>query len=103
MALSLPGTSGLLAPSHPDPSILRPTQDSGLRTVDLASFVPDYSGVAVPDFHGVPFGFKPPERESIFNYLLPQFRRGCQLQADRRINLPKRGLERHTIQSEDSL
>jgi len=23
--------------------------------VDLASFVPDYSGVAVPDSHGVPF------------------------------------------------
>jgi hypothetical protein len=23
--------------------------------VVLASFVPDYSGVAVPDFHGVPF------------------------------------------------
>ena len=28
---------------------------SGLRAVDLASFVPDYSGVAVPDSHGVPF------------------------------------------------
>ena len=25
------------------------------RTVDPASFVPDYSGVAVPDSHGVPF------------------------------------------------
>jgi hypothetical protein len=29
--------------------------------VDLASFVPDYSGVAVPDSHGVPF--------SAFSYL----------------------------------
>jgi hypothetical protein len=33
--------------------------------VDLASFVPDYSGVAVPDSHGVPFGVKPPGHESI--------------------------------------
>ena len=40
----------VLAPSHPAPST-----NSGLRVVDLASFVPDYSGVAVPDFHGVPF------------------------------------------------
>jgi len=40
----------LLAPSRPDPST-----SSGLQAVDLASFVPDYSGVAVPDFHGVPF------------------------------------------------
>ncbi len=40
----------LLAPSHPDPST-----SSGLRAVDLASFVPDYSGVAVPGSHGVPF------------------------------------------------
>jgi len=36
-----------------------------------AGFVPDYSGVAVPDFHGVPFsGFMPPERRSII-YKLP--------------------------------
>ena len=39
----------LLAPSRADPST-----SSGLRAVDLASFVPDYSGVAVPDSHGVP-------------------------------------------------
>jgi hypothetical protein len=35
--------------------ILDPSASSGLRIVDLASFVPDYSGVAVPDSHGVPF------------------------------------------------
>ena len=28
---------------------------NSLRIVDLASFVPDYSGVAVPDSHGVPY------------------------------------------------
>jgi hypothetical protein len=28
---------------------------TSVRTVATASFVPDYSGVAVPDFHGVPF------------------------------------------------
>jgi hypothetical protein len=32
--------------------ILRPFDK--LRIVVLASFVPDYSGVAVPDSHGVP-------------------------------------------------
>jgi len=40
----------LLAPSHPES---RETRDQ--RIVGLASFVPDYSGVAVPDSHGVPF------------------------------------------------
>jgi len=40
----------ILAPSRPHPST-----SSGLRAVDLASFVPDYSGVAVPGSHGVPF------------------------------------------------
>jgi len=34
---------------------LSSAERSGLRAVDLASFVPDYSGVAVPDSHGVPF------------------------------------------------
>lgn len=49
LACSLSPASGLLAPSHPAPSA-----SSGLRVVDLASFVPDYSGVAVPEFHEVP-------------------------------------------------
>jgi len=47
---------GSLLPSRPPcpfPSFNLPTH-SRLRTVAPASFVPDYSGVAVPDFHGVP-------------------------------------------------
>ncbi len=40
-------------PPCPFPSFDLPTH-SRLRTVAPASFVPDYSGVAVPDFHGVP-------------------------------------------------
>jgi hypothetical protein len=32
-----------------------PSTNSGPRKVVLTSFVPDYSGVAVPDSHGVPF------------------------------------------------
>jgi len=47
-------TSGILAPSHPDPSTLRYTQGSGRKVVALAGFVPDYSGVAIPDSHGIP-------------------------------------------------
>ncbi len=47
-----------LAPSHPETLQqgfgLSSAERSGLRVVDLASFVPDYSGVAVPDSHGVP-------------------------------------------------
>jgi hypothetical protein len=50
LARNLPFTAGLLAPSHPAPSTC-----SRIRVVDLASFVPVYSGVAVPDSHGVPF------------------------------------------------
>jgi hypothetical protein len=35
--------------------ILQPLRNlKALRTVDPASFVPDHSGVAVPDSHGVP-------------------------------------------------
>jgi hypothetical protein len=39
----------LLAPSHP-------LSFDRLRIVAIASFVPDYSGVTVPESHGVPLG-----------------------------------------------
>ncbi len=35
--------------------IFCPFNELGFQIVDLAGFVPDYSGVAVPDSHGVPF------------------------------------------------
>jgi len=59
--------------SLPLPIPFDPSTSSGSRTVDLASFVPDYSGVAVPDSHGVPFGFKPPEYGSIFTFSYHNF------------------------------
>jgi len=41
--------------------------------VDLVSFVPDYSGVAVPESHRVPFFTNfPPEYESFFENFIPQ-------------------------------
>ena len=40
--------------SLPLPTLYLST-NSRLRAVDLASFVPDYSGVAVPDSHEIPF------------------------------------------------
>jgi hypothetical protein len=47
-------SSSYFRPPCPFPSV-GPATRSGLRIVDLASFVPDYSGVAVPESHGVPF------------------------------------------------
>jgi hypothetical protein len=47
-------SSSTFRPSCPFPSF-DPSTSSGFRIVDLAGFVPDYSGVAVPDSHGVPF------------------------------------------------
>jgi hypothetical protein len=45
--------SSYFRPLCPFPSF-DPSTSSGFRIVALANFVPDYSGVAVPDFHGVP-------------------------------------------------
>ena len=52
--------------------------------MDLASFVPDYSGVAVPDSHGVPFSASSHlNTDQFFNYLIPQLLCECQIRKQR--------------------
>ncbi len=50
-----------------------------LGTVDLASFVPDYSGVAVPDSHEVPLSVLSHLNPDIFSFLIPQLSSECQI------------------------
>jgi hypothetical protein len=47
--------------------------------VDLASFVTDYSGVAVPGSHGVPFSALGHLNMAIFLSLVPQSPERCQI------------------------
>jgi hypothetical protein len=56
-----------------------PVEVSGLRPVDLASFVPDYSGVAVPDSHEVPLSVLSHLNPDIFSFSIPQLLSECQM------------------------